>query len=96
MKVLPDLLLALLLQVQFNLQGLPGLQEGLAMLPVGHVVGHDAHGDDAGVDHDVGQELKQTRTSFTSSASLLAPVSTSFTPLSISRRVLVLHPVSHY
>ena len=39
------LLLTLLLQVQLDLQGLPCLQEGLAMLTVGHVVGHHPHRD---------------------------------------------------
>lgn len=52
------LLLALLLQVQLHLQGLSGLQEGLAMFPVSHVVRHDAHGDGTHVDHNVSQKLK--------------------------------------
>ena len=53
----PDLLLALLLQVHLHLQRLAGLQEGLAVLAVCHVVGHDAHDDGAQVEEDVGQNL---------------------------------------
>lgn len=63
-EALLDLLLALLLQVQFNLQGLPGLQEGLAVFAVSHVVGHDAHSDDTDVDHNVGQKLKDSQKIF--------------------------------
>lgn len=51
------LLLALLLQVHLHLQRLAGLQEGLAVLAVCHVVGHDAHDDGAQVEEDVGQDL---------------------------------------
>lgn len=51
------LLLALLLQVHLHLQRLAGLQEGLAVLAVRHVVGHDAHGDGAQVEGDVRQDL---------------------------------------
>ena len=53
----PHLLLALLLQVHLHLQRLAGLQEGLAVLAVRHVVGHDAHDDGAQVEEDVGQNL---------------------------------------
>lgn len=53
----PYLLLALLLQVHLHLQRLVGLQEGLAVLAVCHVVGHDAHDDGAQVEEDVGQDL---------------------------------------
>lgn len=52
------LLLALLLQVHLHLQRLAGFQEGLAMLAVGHVVGHDAHDDGAQVEEDIGQDLR--------------------------------------
>lgn len=52
------LLLALLLQVHLHLQRLAGLQEGLAVLAVRHVVGHDAHDDGAQVEEDVGQDLR--------------------------------------
>lgn len=52
------LLLALLLQVHLHLQRLAGFQEGLAMLAVRHVVGHDAHDDGAQVEEDVGQDLR--------------------------------------
>lgn len=49
--------MALLLQVHLHLQRLAGLQEGLAVLAVSHVVGHDAHDDGAQVEEDVGQDL---------------------------------------
>lgn len=55
----PYLLLALLLQVELDLEGLPGFEEGFAVLAVGHVVGHGAHRDGAQVDGHVGQELQE-------------------------------------
>lgn len=60
----PHLLLALLLQVHLYLQRLAGLQKGLAVLAVCHVVGHDAHNDGAQVEEDIGQDLdpKEERT----------------------------------
>lgn len=56
-----DLLLALLLQVEFDLQWLSRLQKGLSMLPVGHVVRHDAHSDGTNIDHNVGQKLESRK-----------------------------------
>lgn len=52
------LLLALLLQVELDLEGLPRFQEGLAVLAVSHVVGHGAHSDGTKVDGNVGQDLR--------------------------------------
>lgn len=57
----PHLLLALLLQVHLHLQRLAGLQEGLAVLAVCHVVGRDAHDDGAEVQKDTGQDLHPAR-----------------------------------
>lgn len=54
-----DLLLALLLQVEFDLQWLPRLQKGLSMFTVSHVVRHDSHSDGTHVDHYVGQQLER-------------------------------------
>lgn len=51
------LLLALLLQVHLHLQRLASLQEGLAVLAVSHVIGHDAHDDGTQVQKYVGQDL---------------------------------------
>lgn len=54
-----DLLLALLLQVEFDLQWLSCFEEGLPVLPVSHVVGHDPHRDGTHIDHNVGKKLKR-------------------------------------
>ena len=51
------LLLALLLQVELDLEGLARFEEGFAVLAVGHVVGHGAHRDGTKVDGNVGQDL---------------------------------------
>lgn len=51
------LLLALLLQVELDLEGLARFEEGFAVLAVSHVVGHGAHRDGAKVDGNVGQDL---------------------------------------